>query len=187
MVEVSPKFKSIAISGPIGSGTTTLGRLLAKELGWQFFEGGAIFAGIHKELGIAEEEVVKRPDHIDREFDKKMRDMFENGEKQIIEGHLAGLNARGLGHVFKIRLLCEENGEDKKEVRIDRVSRRDGLTMEQAKERVLEREGENIEKYQRVYGVNPYSDDSLYNLTINTFRHNKEETLAIALNALMKV
>ncbi len=186
MVKVSPKIKNIAISGPIGSGTTTLGRLLAKELGWRFFEGGAIFAGIHKELGIAEEEVIKRPDHIDREFDKKTRDMFENGKEQIIEGHLAGLNARSLNHVFKIRLLCTENGEDKKEVRIDRVSRRDGLTMEQAKERVLEREGENIEKYQRVYGLNPYTDDKLYDLTINTFRHNKEETLEMALSALAK-
>lgn len=178
--------KNIAISGPIGSGTTTLGRGLAKVLGWRFIEGGEIFTSIHNELKLKEEQVDKRPDEIDVAFDMKIKKLLQGGKHQVIESHLAGLNAKGLDGVFKIRLVCEENGEDKKEIRIDRVAHRDGLPMEEAKQQVLQRERGNVEKYERVYGVNPYTDDSLYDITINTFETNEEETLKRALEALGK-
>src|SRR3989344_4839940 len=172
--------RNITISGGIGTGTTTLGKMLAEKLGWQFIESGEMFKNIHKELGIVEEAVGKRPDKLDIEFDTKMKKMLSDGEKQVIEGHLAGLNAKGITGVFKIRLFCEENGLDSVDTRAARVATRDGLSLDAALTHLREREQGNIAKYERMYGANPYTDSSLYDLTINTFDHDQEGMLKLA-------
>ena len=46
------------------------------------------------------------------------------------------------------------------------------------------REEGNIAKYKRIYGMNPYTEISLYDCTINTFACNQEETLQIAIDAI---
>lgn len=176
--------KNITISGSIGTGTTTLGKALAEKLGWQSVESGEIFKEIHKDLGITEEEVLKRPDNLDIEFDNKMKQMLSEGIHQVIEGHLAGLNAKGIDGVFKIRLVCEEERVDRQDIRIARVARRDGKTIEQVKQEMSQREKGNVEKYERVYGSNPYTDSSLYDLTINTFGKSEEEVLGEVLERL---
>lgn len=176
--------RNITISGGIGTGTTTLARMLADKLGWQFIESGEMFKSIHKDLGIVEEEVGKRPDNLDVEFDNKMKKMLSEEEKQVIEGHLAGLNAKGIAKVFKIRLVCEENGVDSVDIRATRVADRDGLSLDAAKIHLQEREQGNIAKYQRMYGANPYIDSSLYDLTINTFDHDQEGMLKLACEAI---
>lgn len=176
--------RNIAISGYAGTGTTTLGRGIAKKLGWRFIEGGEIFAGIHKDLGISEEKVPDRPDKYDFEVDKQMQKMFAEGEQQVIEAHLAGYNARGIDGVFKIRLVCQENGKDRPEVRFARIAKRDGIPQARAHKREAIREQGNTEKYRRIYHVNPYEDDSLYNLTINTFDKNEGGVLQVALESL---
>jgi cytidylate kinase len=180
------RVRNIAISGSIGSGTTSLGRVLAEKLGWQFVEGGEVFAGIHRELGISEENVAKRQDTWDIEFDKKMQSVFQYEEKNIIESHLAGYNARGIIGIFKIRLVCETNGVDQIDERARRIARRDGISVGEAKRHLLERERGNIEKYERIYGLNPYQDSSLYDVTINTFKKSKEAVLKEALKRVRK-
>lgn len=176
--------KNITISGPIGVGTTTLGRLLAKKLGWRFMEGGEIFKDMHKSLGIVEEEVLSRPDEMDVEFDKKMKILLSEEEHQVIESHLAGYNGQNIPSAFKIRLVCEEDSKDRQDMRIARVAKRDGMSFDEAKKKVLEREQGNIAKYERVYHINPYTNAALYDLTINTFANNEEKVLQIALDAL---
>lgn len=178
--------RNITISGDIGTGTTTLGKALAKELGWHFLEGGEIFANIHKDLGISEEEVLKRPDKIDVAFDKKIRGLLSNNVHQVIESHLGGYNAKGIPGIFTIRLICEENGQDREDIRSQRVAKRDSISIEKARAQALLRERGNREKYERVYGVNPYLDESLYAITINTFARSKEEVLRIALDVVRK-
>lgn len=176
--------RNIAIGGYIGAGTTSLGKVLADKLGWRFVEGGGIFASIHKDLGLAEEKVVDRPDSVDNTFDEKMRRMFEQEERQVIESHLAAYNALAIPGVFKIRLVCEEDGKDREDIRVSRVAKRDGLSIEEATRYLRERESGNIEKYQRLYGINPYTDASLYDLTINTFEKGKEEVFREAINTI---
>ena len=179
------QYRNITISGSIGSGTTSLGKALAQKLDWRFVEGGEVFAAIHKELNISEEQVIGRPDNWDLEFDKKLQEMLRNEEKQVVESHLAGYNAKGIDGIFKIRLVCEDaSGIDQKDERARRIGRRDGMPFEEAREHLTKRERGNIEKYERVYGVNPYIDSSLYDLTINTFHRSKKEVLQETLEKL---
>lgn len=183
-----PGIRVLAISGRIASGSTTLAKKLSEILGWELLEGGELFEKIHKELNLDQEMVDKRPDHFDLEYEEKVKNIFKTGENTIVQSHLAGYDAQGIDGVYKILVECTDDGEDKPEIRIDRLVNRDGVSIEKAKQEVLERERRHTEKWRRLYaGDDPnwvYWDHKYYDLVINTFIYNKEETLDIALKAL---
>ncbi len=62
------------------------------------------------------------------------------------------------------------------------------MFVETAKQEVRERERQNLEKFRRLYANNDknwfYWDKKYYDLVINTYSHNQEETLRIALEGI---
>jgi len=181
--------RNITVSGRIGSGTTTLAMSLAKELGWKLLEGGALFEKIHNELKVSELEVDNRPDKFDIEYEEKVKKMLVNESHHIIQSHLAGFDAQGIKRVFKILVVCEDGeGSDRTEIRIDRLVNRRGIPIGEAKEEVFVRELRNLSKWRRLYAGNDpnwvYWDKKYYDLVINTYPHNQEETLKIALEGI---
>lgn len=184
-----PDIRNITISGRIGSGQTTLAKRLAEKLGWKILEGGELFEKIHKELSLSELDVNQRPDNFDLEYEEKIKGMLKNESNHIIQSHLAGFDAQEIGGVFKILLVCEdENGEDKTEVRVDRLVNSRGVSVDAAKEEVVAREKRNLDKWRRLYANNDESwvnwDKKYYDLVINTYSHNTDQTLQTALEAL---
>lgn len=183
------EYRNITISGRICTGTTTLAENLAKVLGWKRIEGGEIIWGARKRVGLSEEQTGFRPDEEDLRFDEAVKKLLREEKQQIFESHLAGFDAQGIPGVFKILLVCEdEKGEDQVAIRIDRMVNRNGVTVEEAKNHLKEREEKDFEKWQRLYGKgdsawDPYNP-VYYDLVINTYNHNQEETLKIALEAL---
>ncbi len=180
---------NVTISGRIGSGQTTLAKKLADKLGWQLLEGGALFEKIHKELNVSELEVNLRPDKFDVEYEEKIKKMLKDEKNHIIQSHLAGFDAQGISGIFKILLVCEDDdGEDKIDIRIDRLVNSRGFSIEQAKEEAVVREKRNLEKWRKLYADNDSNwvnwDKKYYDLVINTYSHNPDQTLKIALEAL---
>lgn len=181
--------RNITISGKIGAGATSLAKNLSKTLGWDFLEGGDIFEKIHKELKLSQAMVNSRPDHFDLEYEKKVKNMLKNENHRIIQSHLAGFDAQSIDGVFKILVVCEDShGNDKEEIRIDRLINRDEVSVEEAKEEVLEREKQHLEKWRRLYVNNDqnwvYWDKKYYDLVVNTYSRNQEETLNLALEKI---
>jgi len=188
MVQLS-NIINITISGRIGSGATTLAVKLSKELGWEMLEGGQIMRRVNKEVGADVVETNKRPDHFDLEYEEMVKKILREEKNRIIQSHLAGFDAKEFEGVYKILVVCEdEEGNDKKDIRIDRLINRDKITVGQAKHEVNEREKRNLEKWRRLYADNDetwiYWEKKYYDLVINTYSHNKEETLKIALKVL---
>ena len=184
-----PSIKNITISGRIGSGATTLAVKLSEVLGWEMLEGGQIMRRINKEVGAGVIETNKRPDHFDLEYEEMVKKILKEEKNQIIQSHLAGFDVQEIEGVFKILVVCEDDeGNDKKDIRIDRLVNRDKISVEEAKNEVIEREKRNLEKWRRLYADNDeawvYWDKKYYDLIIDTYSHNKEETLKIALKAL---
>ena len=184
-----PDIKNITVSGRIGAGATTLAKNLSGILGWDVLDGGKLMRKIQAELGVAVEEVLKRPDHFDIEYEQRIKKMLRSESHHIIQSHLAGFDAQGIPKVFKILVVCEdEKGNDKKEVRVDRLVNRDGTAMKQAKHEIAERDRQDLEKWRKLYANNDqnwvYWEKKYYDLVINTYSHNQEETLKIALDAL---
>lgn len=181
--------RNITVSGRIGSGTTTLAVGLSKTLGWELLEGGVLFEKIHRDLKMSELEVNSRPDRFDIEYEEKIKKMLSNEDHHIIQSHLAGFDAQGIPSVFKILVVCEdEKGNDKGEIRIDRLVNRKKISVEEAKEEAYVREQGHLEKWRRLYANNDknwvYWDRKYYDLVINTYPHNQKESLRIALKGI---
>lgn len=181
--------KNITISGRIASGTTTLAQNLSQKIDWKVLEGGALFAKYHEELNLHEKDVHMRPDDLDLKFEEHIKKLLSEEEHHIIQSHLAGFDAQGIDGVYKILVICEdEEGNDKTDIRIDRLVNRNGVHVEDAKQEIAEREKNNLEKWRRLYTDNDsswvYWDPKYYDLVINTYSHNPEQSLFIVLEKL---
>lgn len=181
--------RNITISGRIGSGATTLAKKLSEILGWEMLDGGGIFRQLQKEQGFDINRTDSRPDHFDLEYEKMVKKNLKEKNHQIIQSHLAGYDAQKIDGVFKILVVCVgEDGEDKTEIRVDRIVNRDKVSIDEAKKGVVGREEEHLKKFRRLYADNDeswnYWNKDYYDLIINTYSHNAEETLRLALNAL---
>ncbi len=189
MAQNLPGIKNITISGRIGSGATTLAKKLSEHLGWEMLDGGKIMRKVQEDIGAGVEETNKRPDHFDLEYEEKITKILSRESNNIIQSHLAGYDAQGIDGVFKILVITEdENGNDKMDIRIDRLVNRDGTSIEQAKYEIQERDKQNLDKFRRLYADNDpnwvYWDKKYYDLVINTYKLNQEDALAETLKAL---
>jgi cytidylate kinase len=181
-----PGINNITISGRIGAGATTLAQKLAEEFNWPLLEGGDLFEKIHRELNISQIDVLQRPDSFDLQFEEQIKRILTDEKQQIIQSHLAGFDIQGIKGVYKILVICEDvNGDDKADIRIDRLMNRDGISIEEAKHEALEREKENLAKFRKLYAHNDpnwiYWDEKYYDLVVNTYSLNREEAFRFVL------
>lgn len=184
-----PGIRNITISGRIGTGKTTLAIKLGEKLGWDVLDGGKIFRKISEDLGKSIIDTKQRPDKFDLEYEEKIKKILTNEKHHIVQSHLAGFDAQGIDGVFKILVICrDEKGDDKADIRIDRLMNRDAVSIEEAKYEILEREKQNLEKFRRLYAKNDenwvYWDTKYYDLVVNTYSHNQEEALQMVLEVI---
>jgi len=188
-----PGIRIITVSGRIASGSTTLAKKLSQVLNWRHIEGGEIIWEASKinDLGACAKDTDKRPDKDDISFDESLKKILRNQKHIVLETKLAGFNAQGIDEVLKIAVVCDDDsGKDQTRIRIDRLVNRETLTTEEAKEEVIERENNDLDKWRRLYANGDsawnYWDEKYYDLVINTFDHNAEESLKIALKVIGK-
>ena len=184
----SLKYSSVAISSKPGAGRSTLLNNLKphlEPLGWEFFSGGdwsrkfSIQAGKHDPNDATHHLATDYGDEIDHQIDLTMREKISDPSVHMaIESWIAGWNVRGITHVLKVLLMCDEA------LRIDRIVNRDNITVEEAKHHINQREETNIAKWKRMYGTDDFWDPRHYDLVINTYSHGPTETLDIVLQAL---
>jgi cytidylate kinase len=95
-----------------------------------------------------------------------------------VESWIAGWNMRGLPHVLKILLTCDDS------LRIDRLVNRDNLSVDQAKEHIHTRQETNFAKWKRMYGVTDFWDPKYYDLVIDTYSNGPKQTLDMVMEKL---
>jgi cytidylate kinase len=184
------KYASIAISGKPGAGRSTLLKNLipiVAPLGWETFSGGdwsrqfAVNEGKHKADDPTHHFAVDVSEEIDHKIDLALRDKLADPKTHVaVESWIAGWNMRGLKHVLKVLLMCDDA------LRIDRVVNRDNLSVDEAKDHIWSREDSNLSKWSRMYKVPKadFWDPKHYDLVINTYSHGPVETLDLVLQAL---
>lgn len=184
------KYASIAISGPPGAGRSTLLKNLKEcvvPLGWETFSGGdwarqfAIQSGNHDPNDPTHHKATDYGEDIDHQIDLALREKLSNPQTHVaVESWIAGWNMRGIPHVLKVLLMCDDA------LRIDRVVNRDNITVEKAKIHLKDREDANLGKWSNMYSV-PVTDfwnPKYYDLIINTYSHGPQETVNLVLQAL---
>lgn len=185
-----PGVRIITVSGRIASGSTTLAKHLARCLGWKHMEGGEIFwEAVRSRLGLNVKDTNLRPDEEDLLFEEKQKEILNQQKHIVLESKLAGFCAQGLEDVYKIAVVCEDkDGIDQAQIRIDRLVNREVLSTDEAKQEVIEREENDLAKWRKLYANNDpdwiYWDKKYYDLLINTFTYNQEESLKVVLEAL---
>jgi cytidylate kinase len=199
-------YRNITISGLPGNGSTTLLKLLRAGLqfeGWKGFSGGEFMRMYAAEKGLFDannnkfhHDATVYSEEFDREVDYGMRTKLEKEEKWILESWLSGFMAQGIKGVLKVLLICSDDA-----VRIDRVVNRDDISIQEAKQHIIERRNKNVEKWSRVYakewkewvvdtGKAKPGDQvdfwipSLYDVVIDTYSSSREDTLEKVLRAL---
>ncbi|GDX62211.1 cytidylate kinase [Candidatus Levyibacteriota bacterium] len=182
----------ITVSGRIASGSTTLAKRLAQDIGWRHIEGGEIFwEAVRRKMGLSPKETNLRPDEEDALFDSQLKTTLSLEKNIVLETKLAGFNAQGISEVFKILVICEdESGKDCTGIRIDRLVNREGVSINDAKEEVLVREKNDLDKWRKMYANNDmnwaYYNPKYYDLIINTYSNNQEGALQIVLSAIYR-
>lgn len=155
-------FINIALSGDVGTGSTTLGRNLAATLGWEHTNAGAYFRAWHAEHNIPLEDVQDIPESVDRELDMRFKADMALVAERVFESHLAGWLAKDLPQTFKILCVAE------KDIAMQRIAARESLDLAKATKQSVLRSGRLSEKFGRLYGVFEPYDPTFFDLTIDT-------------------
>lgn len=182
MVKIfKPKYRLITISGKIAVGTTTLTKNLIHTLGWKHINIGAIQREYDRKLSLHENKngALLRTDDHEKEIDNRTEEVLKTEKKIIYEAWLSGFFARNYKDILKVLLICSHD-----DIRVDRVANRDNVSVKQAKHWIKQREKENIDKWQKLYGDFNFWDHKYFDLVIDTYKTGPMETLGKVLDML---
>lgn len=190
-------YRNITISGGVATGTSTLLvhlRDCSTFENWEFFSGGEFMRKYAQEKGLFSKDSLIHhnasayDEAFDREVDFGMRKRLTEKEHQMFEAWLSGFFAQKIPGTLKVLLYCSDDA-----VRVDRVANRDGISVEEAKQHLKEREQSNFTRWQQIYAKEwkewvgkpkiDFWSPEIYDLVIDTFSHSKEETFEAVLQA----
>jgi len=168
----------VTVSGPPGSGVTTLCEGLSSALDCGYVSGGQVFREMAEERDMTLTQLIAEAgtsDEIDRALDRRLRTISEKwgaaNKAFILESRLAGWIA---GNRADLRIWLDAPGD----VRADRTDDREEMTAEMQVREVIEES-----RYESYYDID-LSDRSFYDLVVNTGRWSPSGTLEIVLAAV---
>lgn len=152
------------MSGPPGSGTTTVARMLAEQTGFAYVNMGDIFRELAEEhrmeLNQFERYCEDHPE-IDREIDRRQERILRKG-RVVMEGRLSGWIAHLKGiPALKVWLACDEDEA------IRRIMEREGGDAQEQRRETRERMESERRRYRKFYGID-MEDRSIYDVVIDT-------------------
>ncbi|HHE75518.1 MAG: AAA family ATPase [Thermoplasmata archaeon] len=164
----------ITISGPPGSGKTTVAKLLADKLKYPLICGGDIFRSMAKKKGMDIIEFSKYAEknwEIDREVDKRIIEMAEDLKDVVIDSRLSGWLMH-LNNIPSYKVYINASLE----IRAKRIWKREGGELPKIMERVKIREESEKRRYREIYGIN-FEDLSIYDLVVDSNDLTPEEVV----------
>ena len=166
----------ITVSGSPGTGTSTLSRVLSKELDLRWVNSGELFRKIASDRGISLKElgrIAEESPEVDYLIDDTQRAMAKDAGG-VFEGRLSG---HVLDADLKILLKADRM------VRAERIASREEKLVEDAIQESRVREECEARRYEKYYNID-VNDFSVYDLVIDTGTWNEKGVVAIALAAV---
>jgi predicted cytidylate kinase len=155
----------ITISGPPGSGKTTVCRLLSERLGIAYLVSGSVFREMAREQGLSLAEfgrLANQDPRYDRMIDDSMVQRAQQSPDIILEGRLAAHNLARAGiPAFKVLLEADAM------VRARRIVEREGGDLGRIAQEMREREECEAQRYRQWYGID-LKDRGAYDLVVDT-------------------
>jgi cytidylate kinase len=159
----------ITISGPPGSGTTSLAKYLVERRGYELISAGEVFRSLAKEKGMdlaAFGRLAESDPAVDRMIDARQKEIGERKDDIVIEGRLAGwmIGNADLRIWVTASLDC----------RSARIADREEIAIGIAADLTAEREESEAIRYSNYYGID-INDLSAYDLVISSEKWGRDE------------
>ena len=169
----------LTISGPAGSGKSTAAAALAEALDYDHVSGGDIFRDLAAERGLTPLELNKQAeedDQIDRDLDRRLREIAATREDLVLESRLAGWMA-GEHADFRVWLDAPLS------VRAERIADREDKSVELARKETRERSESEARRYEAYYSID-IEELTIYDLAVNTARLSPEAVIDVILTTV---
>lgn len=180
------KHNIITISGALGSGKSTIMKMLANRLGYETYSTGNAQRQIAQKYGVTTLELNhiadKNPD-IDKEIDGVFASLTQTGKKYVIDSRLAFFF---IPSSFKVKLNVDVNEAAKRVLNdTSRTSEVQCETPEQMASILRERRASEVARFISTYDVN-IDDESHFDLVVDTTNKTPDEICEIILTALQQ-
>lgn len=172
------KYSSIAISGPIASGTSTAAKNAAKKLKLTHRSAGDFFRQYMLKHNIPIHDKEQIPDDLDRKIDEELKNLADKGGL-VIDADYIGYFTKDLPNVLKVLLTCNY------QTRIQRALSRQSTHSETEEEIKLREEGLD-KKFRRLYANVYFQNPKFFNLIIDTTNNSQEEVTQQIVKAFKK-
>lgn len=158
----------ITLSGMLGSGKTTIMKMLAHKLDYQAYSTGYAQREIAKRYGVTTlqlNHIADTDPKIDQEIDSVFKGLISTGHNYVVDSRLA---FHFIPASFKVKLNVSID-EAARRIYNDnsRVSETKYDSLDALKQALNERRASEVARWQKVYGVN-IDDDSYFDLVIDT-------------------
>jgi len=164
----------ITISGLSGSGKNTLGEVLSERLRYRLV--CPTFKDLAKKEGIAllefQKKAEKDPD-IDRKFDALLKEEAGKGNCVVT----TWLGPWMVNPNVSVWVYAPDN------VRAERLAKRDGISVKEAREHILARDDANRARYLKLYSIDIF-DQSGFDIQVNSGTFNPDELADIVLKVI---
>ncbi len=172
----------ITISGVPGSGKTSVGKIVAKKLGWPFYSVGALSTEIALKRGLTLDELHAIDEHdsaTDNYLDAYQTELGRNQDNFVIEGRLSW---HFISESFKIFLDCDTKEAARRTLasKADRPDEKIPSDLKAIEQGIIDRVAADDRRYKKYYGLD-YLNQKNYDLVLDTTHLAGVESVAEAI------